>query len=323
LSVAKIEVIPWVGVAVADRCVDADAVFETACRLLDQLRGGSVPRVSLAAGDAVGRVVTTRVTHGERVIDLTDFRQDDLVAYFQPIVDNTDGTVVAAEALARWRHPIHGVLTAGDFFGTAASAGMLGDLTDQALVNAAETWADLREGLPELRPRLFVNLSPEQMLGPMLPQRLVHLLRATNIPADELVVEITENALSSHLDDILAVMADIRSLGIRIALDDFGSGYSSLSRLRRMPVDVIKIDQELVAGLETDVKGQQMLGRLAAMADDLELEAVVEGVETAADALIVAELGFRYVQGYYYGHPVAADRFVERVMFPSSMARPA
>ena len=319
----QVEIALTIGVAIADRTKGADAVVEAA---------GFAFEEALAAGEHIVTATgfgdnpddpparPAKTDSAARRIDVADLREEELITYFQPVFDLTDQRVVAGEALMRWRHPHYGVLSAGEFLGLALNAGLLGALTDQALVTAAETWADLRDDLGAVPPRLFVNLSPEQLLSRVAVDRLYHLLIATGIPSSEVVVEVTEEAMSTRFDEMLSVLGEIRAQGLRIAIDDFGSGYSSLGRLRHLPVDVLKVDQSLVRGLETDHRARQVLAAVSTIAVELDVECIVEGIETAAEAGIVADLGFRFVQGYHFARPMPAAEFAA-VAHPLAGAR--
>lgn len=274
-------------------------------------------RVVVSGG--VGDVPGHDVSSAARRINVADLREEELVSYFQPIFDITDRRVVAGEALMRWRHPHYGVLSAGEFLGLAINSGLLATLTDQALVCSTETWADLRDRLGPRPPQLFVNLSPDQLLSRVAVDRLYHLLIATGLPPEDVVVEVTEEAMSTRFGEMLAVLTELRTHGLRVALDDFGSGYSSLGRLRHLPVDVIKVDQSMVRGLESDRRARQLLAAVATMATELDVECIVEGIETPGEAAIVGDLGFRYVQGFHFARPCPADDFVNLVAVPTDL----
>lgn len=282
--------------------------------VVDLTDAAAPPTRRVAVAMAGGwRASARSAARSERHIDLRDMKDEELVSYYQPIFDVADGHVVAGEALMRWRHPHYGVLSAGEFLGLAINSGMLATLTDQALVRATETWADLRDRLGPRPPKLFVNLSPDQLLSRVAVDRLYHLLVATGLPSSDVVVEVTEEAMATRFGEMLSVLNELRTQGLHVALDDFGSGYSSLGRLRHLPVDVIKVDQTMVRGLETDHRARQLLAAVSTMASELDVDCIVEGIETAGEALIVAELGFRFVQGYHFGRPAPAEDLVELV----------
>lgn len=305
----RVEVRLHVGVATSETSKHAPDVLEAAERALAEAGEQPDTPIALASGGSAA------VAGGRprRTINVADLREEELVSYFQPIFDIADGRVVAGEALMRWRHPHYGVLSAGEFLGLAINSGMLATLSDQALVRSAETWADLRDRLGPRPPQLFLNLSPDQLLSRVAVDRLYHLLVATGLPSEDVVVEVTEEAMSTRFGEMLSVLNELRVHGLRVALDDFGSGYSSLGRLRHLPVDVIKVDQSMVRGLESDRRARQLLAAVSTMADELDVECVVEGVETAGEAAIVGDLGFRYVQGYHFARPCPADEFASIV----------
>ncbi|MEZ5322205.1 MAG: bifunctional diguanylate cyclase/phosphodiesterase [Microthrixaceae bacterium] len=300
-----------VGVAVSGEDRAPQAVVASAIRALAQARGrvddpvfGA--RVMLANDGGVAES-----TSGRPDLDLADLRDDELVAYFQPIVDMHSGAAVAAEALARWRHPHYGMLSAGEFLNLPVNTESLNLICDQALVRAVESWADVRDGFVGPPPKLFVNLRPDQLLGRGAIERIYHLLVANGVNPTDTVVEVTEEAVVARFEDMVEALRHLRRLGMRVALDDFGSGHSSLGRLASIPLDVLKIDKSLVSGCDTDHRGRQVLSAVSMMSRALDLDCVVEGIETAAEAAIVGELGFRYAQGYYYACPDAPERFVD------------
>lgn len=316
-----------VGIAGADPRKSAEAVVSAATEALD----ATTPLPDHAVIDLTGvepggerdelRVVSVAnaqrrrdsLPRPVRKIDLREMKDEELISYYQPIFDVRNDRVVAGEALMRWRHPHYGVLSAGEFLGLAINASMLATLTDQALVRATETWAEIRDGFGPVPPRLFVNLSPEQLLSRVAVDRLYHLLVATGLPPADVVVEVTEEAMATRFGEMISVLAELRDQGLHVALDDFGSGYSSLGRLRHLPVDVIKVDQSMVRGLETDRRARQLLAAVSTMATELDVDCIVEGIETAAEADIVVDLGFRYLQGYFFARPCSADDFVALV----------
>jgi len=327
LGGASADVELFIGVGTSVGAKHPETVMVAAERALEEARQIPVTPGSDTAGrvvvaDGAGHTISVHdaTTDGsaipaaaprQRRIDVTELREEELISYFQPVLDITDGRVVAGEALMRWRHPHYGVLSAGEFLGLAVNNGLLATLTDQALVCSTETWAEIRDQLGPEPPRLFVNLSPEQLLSRVAVERLYHLLIATGLPATDVVVEVTEEAMSTRFGEMLDVLNEIRSHGLRVALDDFGSGYSSLGRLRHLPIDVIKVDQSLVRGLENDRRARQLLAAVSTMVTELEVDCIVEGIETAAEAAIVKDLGFRYVQGYHFARPQPADEFAK------------
>ncbi len=246
-------------------------------------------------------------------LDLTELSQERMLTYFQPIVDLTDGSVVGVESLLRWSHPQYGVIPAGEFLALAVNAGLMAVVSEQALQAAASAWVDLRDELPGPAPKLFVNLSPEQLATKASLDRLHHLLIATGLPPEEIVVEITEEAMTLKSRDIAERLDELTGWGLGLAVDDFGAGYSSLGRLRHLPVEVLKLDQSLLRGVEVDPRARQLLASIGSMASELGVSCVVEGCESESEAAVLADLGFRFAQGFHLGRPMPADALRQRL----------
>ena len=227
---------------------------------------------------------------------------DQLGLMLQPIVDLRSGAPVAVEALVRWRHPRRGELY------PAASLDMLNDsqlvgpftelVLERALTLAAE-WATL--GLPV---PVSVNLSPRSLSDPGLPERIALLLAGHQVPADRLILEITENALVPESGTVTGVLARVRGAGVRLAVDDFGTGYSSMTFLTRERVDMIKIDRSFVAGMTNSAEALAIVRTLVQLAQMLGIAVVAEGVETAQQAARLVELGCDAAQGYHFYRPM-------------------
>lgn len=290
------------GVTVAD---PSESITRVEMSALESLRhaknaGGNTFSITEAAG---------RKPVGRQIIDLARLENDDqIVVHYQPIVDTASGAVAGVEALMRWVHPHYGEVPAKEFVGLATSGGIFADLADRALVSAAEQWAALSLARQDLTPTLFVNLSPEQLRAPGEVDRIHHLLVATGLEPDQVVVEIVEEAMTLSPADSIARLVALRDLGVRIAVDDFGAGYSSLGRLRELPVDVLKVDRSLVRGIERDRRARQILSSVAALAEYLGVDCVVEGCETADEADCLGDLGFRLMQGFHFARPMAIDQ---------------
>ncbi len=244
-------------------------------------------------------------------LDIRDLAHPQLLTYFQPIIDLETSAVVGAEALMRWDHPQHGVLDAARFIGLAADAGMLGAIANAALLAAGETWSGMRRSLGPTPPQLFVNLSPEQLDDPLAVDRIMEHLQRAGLSHDDVVLEITEGALGGRFAELVDQFRSMRAHGLRLAIDDFGSGYSSLGRLRHLHVQVLKIDRTMSKGIETDDRARRLLSSIATMSEELEVDCVVEGCESARQAHVLADLGFRFVQGYHFGRPVDSETFLD------------
>lgn len=302
---------PTLGVAIVDAAVEPAEALAIAAEELDRARERRMPRVSVAT--VTSRLEQRECPVGDRLrLDLSALDVVDLVPHFQPIVDIATHTVVGAEALLRWAHPEHGIVHTADFFGAALGGGLVPRIAELALSASIEAWSAARGLFPHPPPHLLLNVGPDQLVVRGAIEHLCRLLDEGDIPTEEVVLEVTEEAVQGG--DLLAVLNRARSLGMRVALDDFGSGHSSLGRLRDLPVDLIKIDRSLVRGVDLDRHARQILRSIEQMATRLDIECVVEGVESAAEAGAVAEQGFRYLQGYHLGRAMPARDLVERAL---------
>lgn len=228
---------------------------------------------------------------------------------FQPIFALEGGAPVAAESLVAWDHPEHGLLPAAAFVPLAVQAGFIRELDRQVLRSAVRTasgWA--RRGTVR---HVTVNLSPGSLVDPELPSLLGSLLDRFELPRRFLVLEITEQVAMRSPDDTAAVLAELEELGALVALDDFGSGYSSFAHLARLPIHWLKVDQTLTSEVQSDGKRQRMMEGIIALGKGLDLSVVVEGVETRDQLGWLRGTGCDYVQGYHLGRPGPAASIEE------------
>ncbi|MFG1845779.1 putative bifunctional diguanylate cyclase/phosphodiesterase [Micromonospora carbonacea] len=223
---------------------------------------------------------------------------------FQPIVDLGTGEVTSAEALARWHHPVHGVIDPLRFLEAVERSGLLPAfaeaILDQALI-AANSWRDAGFDLP-----VAVNVSPRSLLDARFPSSVLARLRAHDLPPDRLVLELTETLTLSQLDVVDRVLSRLRDEGVRLALDDFGTGYSSLSLLSRIPVHELKIDRSFVSAMEGSAEAAAVIRSTLDLGRSLGLTVVAEGVESEPQRRALWELGCTAGQGHLFGRPVPA-----------------
>jgi diguanylate cyclase (GGDEF)-like protein len=224
--------------------------------------------------------------------------KEELLIHYQPIVDSRRGAIVAMEALARWRHPKRGLIPPGVFIPIAEDSGLIIEIGAWVLRRACLD----ATGWPA-HIRVAVNLAPLQFQQPDLLARVDEVLRETGLPADRLELEITESAFISQSADIEAKLRGIAALGVRLALDDFGTGYSSLSYLNRFPVNKVKIDQAFSRQAIESAKTQAIIGAISALARDLGLDLVAEGVETQEQLAFMASKNVFLIQGFLYSKP--------------------
>ncbi|MEJ5945465.1 bifunctional diguanylate cyclase/phosphodiesterase [Pseudokineococcus basanitobsidens] len=225
-----------------------------------------------------------------------------LVPHHQPLVLLETGEVVGSEALVRWHHPHLGLLPPVDFLGIAHDGGREADLDAHVLDAAlAQVGAWLRAGLVPVP--VSVNVTPASLLDGRLDVRVQRALRRHEVPAGLLRLEITEHEQVPASPEVVRVLRALSAEGVRLSLDDFGAGYTSLGYLQRFPVSLLKLDRSLVTAAED---GLGLLGGIAAMAQALELDVLAEGVETPDQRRLLVELGIRYGQGHLFSPALAA-----------------
>ncbi|MFF0150465.1 putative bifunctional diguanylate cyclase/phosphodiesterase [Micromonospora sp. NPDC005203] len=231
---------------------------------------------------------------------------DQLVLALQPAVDLATGAPTGVEALIRWQHPRRGWLGPADFIRPVENSEQLGTFTRYVLDKAlgvAASWA--RDGLDV---PISVNLSARSLLDPRLPAEIAEVLRRHQVPPHRLVLEITETVVMSELEIIDEVLATLRSMGVQLAVDDFGTGFSSLTFLTRIAVDELKVDRSFVIRMTDSPEAAAIVRTTVGLAHELGLRVVAEGVETAEQRLALAELGCTSAQGYHFFKPMPADK---------------
>jgi diguanylate cyclase (GGDEF)-like protein len=226
----------------------------------------------------------------------------ELVAHYQPVVALDGAHVVGVEALARWQHPARGLVPPGEFIAMAEETGLIVPLGSWMLEQAS------LQGAGWDRLRVSVNVSGRQVAEGSLVGSVARVLEATGIRPDCLQLELTETVLMDDVDGHVAVMRELKRLGISLALDDFGKGYSSLSYLHRFPIDRIKIDRDFVRGLPDSRADRAIVSAVLSFAAALDMEVVAEGVETQQHVDALRALGCEYAQGFFFHRPVDAGR---------------
>jgi diguanylate cyclase (GGDEF)-like protein len=221
--------------------------------------------------------------------------------WFQPRFETRTLRINGFEALARWRHPEHGLISPTRFIPVAEQCGLIAELGMRVLTDACIFAAELPAG------RIAVNLSPAQFLSNNLADVIANVLKEQHLSPRRLELEITEGVLIADETQALSTLNSLHERGFELALDDFGTGYASLSYLRRFPFDRIKIDQSFVRGQEHDAATRAIVESVLTMASRLRLEVTAEGVETDRQLDLLINQGCREVQGFLLGHPMPAD----------------
>jgi diguanylate cyclase (GGDEF)-like protein len=227
------------------------------------------------------------------------------VAY-QPIVAPGDGALSAVEALLRWTHPVEGAMPAASVIAVAERTGVVSELGAWVLDRACRDWVRWQDDDPGTVFDLAVNVSTVQLMAPDFAAEVGRILGSTGMVPGRLVLEVTESVLVEDPERARLVLLDLKALGVRVALDDFGAGYSSLSYLNRLPIDILKIDRQHIETNGGVGRSSEVIAALTALAHALGLQVVIEGVETKVDRLTAVQVGAELAQGYFYARPVAA-----------------
>ena len=227
---------------------------------------------------------------------------DQFLPYFEPQVDLATGRLTGFEVLARWDHPLTGIIPPDRFIAIAEEHNLIGKLSDQVVRKAFVAAVDWDPSLT-----LSINISPRQFTDSWLAQKIVRLLAETGFPAERLVVEVTESSLFGDIDLARTIVESLKNQGIALALDDFGSGFSSLSHLSALPFDKIKIDRTFVASIGKDRQSAAIVRAVTTMAQALDVPVVAEGIEDAEAHETLLQMGCASGQGWYFGKPMAAE----------------
>jgi diguanylate cyclase (GGDEF)-like protein/PAS domain S-box-containing protein len=239
----------------------------------------------------------------------SDLRQalarGELAMHYQPIVDLAEGRLAGVEALMRWQHPERGAVPPDRFIPLAEDIGLISELGDWALETVSEQLARWRADGLDLY--AAVNLSGRQIPDAVTPDHLSALIERHGLVAADLLLEITEGVLLKDAEKAQAWVAAVRGRGFRVALDDFGTGYSSLSYLKRLDLDVVKIDKSFVSDMEVDASDRALVKTIVTLGHLLGLKIVAEGIENAAQLEQLKAMGCEYAQGYLLSRPVPAE----------------
>ncbi|MDJ0354004.1 EAL domain-containing protein [Pseudarthrobacter sp. PH31-O2] len=247
---------------------------------------------------------------------------DQLVLHYQPKVSLDSGEILGAEALVRWEHPDRGLIFPDDFIPLAEHTGLIGPLTTHVLEAAlAQTRAWLASGVPLT---MSVNLSARSLLDDGLPRQIADLLARHGVPAELLELEITESALMADPARAQRLLEALAAMGVRLSIDDFGSGYTSLGQLKDLPVTEIKIDRSFITSMATEPSDALIARSIIDLGHSLGLTVLAEGVETAETLTHLRTFDCDVVQGYYICCPMPAATFdAWRASYPTStMLRP-
>ncbi|MBK7948398.1 MAG: EAL domain-containing protein [Deltaproteobacteria bacterium] len=288
----------------------AEQLIQNADTAMYQAKGSGKNRVCLFSDDMNDK-------SAERFELVSGLREavhsGQLQLMFQPQVDVSTEEIVGVETLVRWHHPTRGIVSPANFIGVAEDAGVmvqLGEWVLRSACEAARSWA------PHSNARVAVNLSGRQLDHPDFPKRVKKILYESELPASRLELELTESLATS--DSAMRVIAELRALGIRVAIDDFGTGYSSLTLLKRLKIDLLKIDQSFVRGAAQTDPDRVILAAIIQMARGLGLDVLAEGVENPEEMKALLERGCTRMQGYLFSKPVDKNQLDWLVSSPDA-----
>ncbi|TDK43883.1 putative bifunctional diguanylate cyclase/phosphodiesterase [Antarcticimicrobium luteum] len=286
----------------------AGAWFEAASAALSEAQANGPSGIRVYSAETHRR---SRARHDLQDEAAAALENGQIQPWYQPQISTDTGKITGFEALARWTHPVHGMIPTGQFLPALEEAGLMQRLGEVILYNALtalKAWDSAGADVP----RVGVNFSTDELRNPALVERIRWELDRFDLTADRLSVEILETVMSSDPDDTIARnIAGLAGLGCRIDLDDFGTGHASLASIQRFEVSRIKIDRSFVMKADRDPEQQKLIAAILTMAERLELETLAEGVETVGEHALLAQLGCDHVQGFGIGRPMPFDRTLD------------
>lgn len=237
----------------------------------------------------------------------------ELDVHYQPIIDLTTGEVCELEALVRWTHPARGPISPAEFIPIAEQAGLISQLGHWVLETAARQVANWQDefGRPSLR--LAVNVSAMQYRRPALVEEIETVLKAYDFRPDKLTIEITESQLLDEEPLIHETLSLLRALGVRLSVDDFGTGFSALRYLKLYPVNALKIHREFIQDITQNPRDAAIAGAVISLAETMDLQVTAEGIEDAAQLELLLKLGCQRGQGYYFSKPLNANEIADQL----------
>jgi EAL domain-containing protein (putative c-di-GMP-specific phosphodiesterase class I) len=224
------------------------------------------------------------------------------ILHYQPTVDLRTGQLAGVEALLRWWHPVQGIVPPAEFIPLAEETGLIVPMGEWALrescMQGARWQVQYGQGT-----YVGVNLSGRQLQEPNLPNVIADALDKSGLPAELLVLELTESMLMDESDELIATLRMIKALGVQLAIDDFGTGYSSLSYLHRFPVDILKVDRAFVARIVGRNDEDGLAATIVRLGQSMQLKIIAEGIEDYDQLSALQNMGCHYGQGFYFARP--------------------
>lgn len=244
--------------------------------------------------------------------------QGGLVLYYQPRLSLTSGAIVAAEALLRWPHPRQGLISPGTFIPLAERTDLITDIGGFVLTAACAEAARWPASGAGIAPSVCVNVSARQLVESVLLEQLASALDASGLPAERLEIELDESIVATTSIETMLALSAVRDLGVGLTLDNFGTGYASLSILKRLPLTVMKLDRSLIRTLPDDTEEAALVQAVVAAGHALGLTVVAEGIETETQRAFLAGIGCDEGQGFLFSHPQPAAALATRLLFTTA-----
>jgi diguanylate cyclase (GGDEF)-like protein len=295
-----------IGIALNTRTDDIDSLLRSADVAMYSVKETGRARYQLYATEMLTSVVD-RVELGQQLRHAVE--NQELILHYQPMVDMGTGEIQGVEALIRWAHPTRGLLAPAEFLGVAEQTGAIFAIGEWVLDSACRQVREWNAKFPKSTLRVSVNLSPTQILQAGIVEVVSSALARSGLDPSLLVLELTEAVMVQDTDLAATRLGQLKSLGVGLAIDDFGTGYSSLSYLRQLPFDILKIDKGFIDGVTQGETEPALTRAILHLANALNMITVAEGVEEAAQAGALQDLGCRFAQGYLFARPLPVDQF--------------
>ena len=307
-----------IGISVyPDDATDAETLLKHADAAMYQSKRMGPGGVRVYSKESLPTLSTT-LTLVNRLRKAVDDHQ--WILYYQPVLDLETGVVEGVEALLRWRDPTGGLIMPGEFIPLAEEMGVIAAIGDWVVAEMSRQWRSWRSSGRLMN--MSFNLSPRQLWQPNLVRSIMSKLSRERVDPQSVTVEITESAAMSDPDRVQRTLHELHARGVRLAIDDFGTGHSSLSRLKHLPVDILKIDRSFVQDVATDGDAATMVRAMVQLALSLGMTPVAEGIETQEQHAFLLDAGCRLGQGFLFSAPVPASEVREHYGPDLVLARP-
>lgn len=299
---------PSIGITVSEShsSVDADMMLHDAHAAMTQARDNSVIQYAFSSVSRSSQAYKKLKRERELIHAI---EENQLQVYYQPECELLTGSIIGVEALVRWVHPKHGILTPDHFVGLAEESGLIDALFEKVFSTAIDDLETIYSRGHKIT--VWTNLSAKQITNDATAKLIAMYLAKASIPAHMVGLEITETAVMENSEVAFEMLSHLKSLGVSLSLDDFGTGYSSLAYLQRFPVDMIKIDRTFISELGTAKSSTEIVSAVIGLAHGLRLHALAEGVETPSQVAMLRELGCDRAQGYFFSHPLTFEKLLD------------